>query len=410
MKLQEATDIKLGSTSASKIMLGTTQVWPKQDNNHLLYGEVVDPTHSLPTISLNGTTNTPTLDAATNMFYLDSWSNAAPTSISFGNKENIKSIKKLKGLDTSNVTTMKQMFRDCSSLTALDLSNFDTSKVTNMDYMFYGCSSLTSLDLSNWDTSKVNSMNIMFNGCSSLKDVYITEESTLNKLTNNLKSEGNYFIPSTATIHYNGVDYKWQNSDFSKWTISDNSTVLYGEVVDASRPLPTISLNGTTNTPKLDAPFNIFHLDTWSNASPTSISFNNKSNIKSIRKMQIGASSVTDMSDMFNGCSSLTILNLSKLNTSNVTDMSGMFANCESLTSLDLSNWDISKVTNMDNMFDGCSSLKDVYITSYATLQKLTNNLHSQGGKYIPGTATIHYNDINYIWAASGWTNAIIEV
>jgi hypothetical protein len=30
MKLQDATDIKLGTTSASKVMLGDTQVWPKQ--------------------------------------------------------------------------------------------------------------------------------------------------------------------------------------------------------------------------------------------------------------------------------------------------------------------------------------------------------------------------------------------
>ena len=126
-------------------------------NSHVLYGEVVDASQALPTISLNNTTNTPTLDELTNMFYLDSWSNAAPTSISFGNKSNIKTIKKLKGLDTS--------------------------KVTNMYNMFYNCSSL--------------------------KDVYITVEATLNKLTNNLTSQGNNYIPSTATIHYNGTDYKW---------------------------------------------------------------------------------------------------------------------------------------------------------------------------------------------------------
>ena len=61
-------------------------------NDHVWYGEVVDASQALPTISLSGTTNTPTLDELTNMFYLDSWSNAAPTSISFGNKSNIKSI------------------------------------------------------------------------------------------------------------------------------------------------------------------------------------------------------------------------------------------------------------------------------------------------------------------------------
>ena len=119
MKLQEAKGIKLGSTSASKVMLGNTQVWPNQDNNHLLYGEVVDASQQLPTISLDSTVNTPTLDASTNMFYLDNWSNAAPTSITFNNKENIKTITKLKGLDTSKVTNMNYMFGDCSSLTSL---------------------------------------------------------------------------------------------------------------------------------------------------------------------------------------------------------------------------------------------------------------------------------------------------
>ena len=213
-------------------------------NDHVWYGEVVDKAQALPTISLNNTTNTPTLDALTNMFYLDSWSNTAPTSISFGNKSNIKTLKKLKGLDTSNVTNMYNMFSGCSSLTSLDLSNFDTSnvtnmssmfenctsltsldlsnfntyKVTNMSLMFSGCSSLTSLDVSSFDTSSVTNMYYMFNGCSSLKDVYITVEATLMKLTNNLTSQGSNYIPSNGgkcTIHYNGVDYKWQNS---RWT------------------------------------------------------------------------------------------------------------------------------------------------------------------------------------------------
>ena len=210
-------------------------------NDHVWYGEVVDTAQPLPTISLNNTTNTPTLDELTNMFYLDSWSNAAPTSISFGNKSNIKSIKKLKDLDTSNVTSMygmfdgfssltsvdlsslntsnvtnmQYMFYNCSSLTTLDLSNFNTSKVTSMSSMFLGCSSLTSLDLSNFNTSNVDNTGLMFNNCRSLTDVYITVEATLNMLTNNLTSQGSNYIPSSATIHYNDTDYKWTGS---AWT------------------------------------------------------------------------------------------------------------------------------------------------------------------------------------------------
>ena len=212
-------------------------------NDHVWYGEVVDQAQALPTISLNNTTNTPTLDELTNTFYLDSWSNAAPTSISFGNASNIKTIKKMQ-IDTSNVTSMKSMFHYCSSLTSLDLSNFNTSNVTDMYSMFSDCSALTSLDLSNFDTSKVTNISSFVNACrsltsmdlsgldfsnvtsqtnmffvcNSLKDVYITVEATLNKLTNNLTSQGTNYIPSNngnCTIHYNGVDYKWNGS---AWT------------------------------------------------------------------------------------------------------------------------------------------------------------------------------------------------
>lgn len=381
MKLQEAKDIKLGTTSASKVMLGDTQVWPKQDNNHLLYGEVVDPSQPLPTISLDDTVNTTTLDASSNMFYLDTWSNAAPTSISFGNKSNIKSITKMK-LDTSNVTNMNNMFNGCSSLTTLDLSNINTSKVTTMQEMFSGCTSLTSLNLSDLNMKKLQYVAHMFYDCSSLKDVFINQEVTLNRLTNNLSKGDISYIPKTATIHYNGVEYKWHTS---KWVISEiNVPVLYGEAVDASKALPTITLNGEVNTPNLYTPFNIFHLETWSNAAPTSILINNKSNIKSLNKMQLDTSNITDMSNLFNGCSSL--------------------------TTLDLSKWNISNVTNMQNMFFGCSSLKDVYVTSKATLNKLTNNLKSQGGDYIPKTATIHYNGEPYTWYDNAWgVHIIIE-
>ena len=381
MKLQEAKDIKIGSTSASKVMLGNTQVWPKQDNNHLLYGEVVDPSQPLPTISLDDTVNTPTLDASSNMFYLDNWSNASPTSITFNNKENIKTITKLKGLDTSNVTNMNSMFNGCSSLTTLDLSGLNTSKVTTMTEMFSGCTSLTSLNLSDLNMKKLQYVAHMFYNCSSLTDVFISQEVTLNRLTNNLSKGDISYIPKTATIHYNGVDYKWNN----KWTISEiNVHVLYGEAVDESKALPTITLNDEVNTPNLYTPFNIFHLETWSNASPTSILINNKSNIKSINKIQLDTSNITDMSNLFNGCSSL--------------------------TTLDLSKWNISNVTNMQNMFLGCSSLKDVYVTSKATLNKLTNNLKSQGGDYIPKTATIHYNDESYTWFDNAWgVHIIIE-
>ena len=64
--------------------------------------------------------------------------------------------------DTSQVQSMASMFDNCNSLTSLDLRNFDTTKVTDMGDMFSLCSSLTELDISSFDTSSVTEMNFMF--------------------------------------------------------------------------------------------------------------------------------------------------------------------------------------------------------------------------------------------------------
>ena len=72
------------------------------------------------------------------------------------------------------------MFRGCSALTSLDVSNFDTSNVTNMSYMFYHCNSLTSLDLSSFDTSNVIYINSMFGGCSALTSLDLSGFNTSN--------------------------------------------------------------------------------------------------------------------------------------------------------------------------------------------------------------------------------------
>ena len=70
-------------------------------------------------------------------------------------------------IDTSNVTSMNNMFTGCTNLKFI--SQFDTSKVTDMSYMFQQCSSLTSIP--QFDTSKVTDMSYMFQQCSSLTSI-----------------------------------------------------------------------------------------------------------------------------------------------------------------------------------------------------------------------------------------------
>ena len=98
----------------------------------------------------------------------------------------------IRGMNTSNVKDMHNMFTRCKSLESLDLSSFITSNVTDTSRMFAGCInlkelklpsfnlvekslfmftdcySLCLLDLSNFSTKNIFNMLGMFYNCSSL--------------------------------------------------------------------------------------------------------------------------------------------------------------------------------------------------------------------------------------------------
>jgi hypothetical protein len=101
----------------------------------------------------------------------------------------------MSALDTSNVTDISSMFRMNTSpkLSTLDLSNCDLSNVSNQSNAFQS--------LGVWNR---------------ITNVYITEEATLMKLTNNLTAASYNYIPSAAIIYYNDQVYKWQNN---AWTL-----------------------------------------------------------------------------------------------------------------------------------------------------------------------------------------------
>ena len=53
----------------------------------------------------------------------------------------------IKYLFNKNITKINFLFRDCSSLTNINLSNFNTKNVTDMSWMFSDCSSLTNKNI-----------------------------------------------------------------------------------------------------------------------------------------------------------------------------------------------------------------------------------------------------------------------
>ena len=106
-----------------------------------------------------------------------------PRSIKFDYYDGTDLDYEIANLDTSNITDMHDMFKNCANLTHLDLSNFDTSKVTSMYSMFDSCSQLKTLDLSGFDTSKVTNMYAMFGYCQNLTTLNLTVFDT-SKVTN----------------------------------------------------------------------------------------------------------------------------------------------------------------------------------------------------------------------------------
>ena len=66
---------------------------------------------------------------------------------------------------------MQSLFKNCYSLTCINLSNFKTNNLVSMFSMFENCGQLISLDLSHFITSIANDMFNLFNNCSSLKNL-----------------------------------------------------------------------------------------------------------------------------------------------------------------------------------------------------------------------------------------------
>ena len=111
-----------------------------------------------------------------------SFANARPTSCYawFQDFNYLEQIEGIENLNTENVTSMKYMFRGCSSLTSLDVTHFNTGNVTSMFKMFSNCFQLTELDVTHFNTANVEDMSNMFYSCSSLTSLDVTHFNTAN--------------------------------------------------------------------------------------------------------------------------------------------------------------------------------------------------------------------------------------
>jgi surface protein len=131
--------------------------------------------------------------------------NVKNTNYMFRKCSSITSID-LSNFNTNNVNNMKCMFYDCSSLKNINISNCSTNNVKNMEYMFYRCKNLNNLDLSNFNTNNVNNMRCMFYECESLKNLNLS-----NFNTDNVQNMENMFYRCKCLINLDLSNFNTKN-------------------------------------------------------------------------------------------------------------------------------------------------------------------------------------------------------
>ena len=265
-----------------------------------------------------------------------SFANARPTSCYkwFDGCKNLTTIDGIEYLNTENVTNMSGMFRDCSALTTLNVSNFDTKNVTSMSEMFYGCYALTTLDVSHFDTKNVTDMSGMFSYCRALRTLDVS-----NFDTKNVTIMSRMFSNSSAL---RTLDL----SNFNTKNVTDTNNMF-----SFCEALTTLDVS---------------NFDT-KNVTDMNNMFYKCSKLTTLDVSSFDTKNVTNMSWMFCSCKALSTLDVSSFDTKNVTDMSLMFDGCSALTTLDVSNFDTSNVTTMRYMFSGCSALRTLNVSNFDT-------------------------------------------
>ncbi|MBR5036303.1 MAG: BspA family leucine-rich repeat surface protein [Prevotella sp.] len=296
----------------------------------------------------------------------------------------LATINGISNLNTENVTTMKSMFGNCSSLTELDLSGFNTENVTTMYYMFYYCSALTELNLSTFNTTKVMDANWMFSGCRNLITIYAAPGTSWN--TETLTSHSYMFQNCSNLVGGNGTT--WNSSYITKTRACiDGLDGNPGYFTDknAPRPYAILSADQTAITFYYDtqlpvrkaAPENagatiILNLNpgsqpVWATSALTSATFD---------PSFAGFTGITSLYSWFDGCTGLTAIDLSNLNAVNVLNTSRMFYGCSNIKTITLGeHFSTAQVTNMNSMFYNCTNLETITLGEhFSTAQVTTMN------------------------------------
>ena len=224
----------------------------------------------------------------------------------FTNFVNCEIFRNLEYLDTSNVSSFSQMFRNCQKPPIFDVETWDTSSATDMSYMFADCENLRTVTFRNWHTSNVTNFSYMFCNCGSLA----------------------------------GFDFTLTDLDVSS---AETLASMFGNCTD----LTSIDLS----------PWNTQNVESMSGM------FAGCSSLERLLFRNFNMSKCFNLEHMFRACTKLRVLDVNFSNATKFAWCYGIFQGCESLEMLDLHTWNTPELEETGRMFYGCSNLKTIYVS-----------------------------------------------
>ena len=266
----------------------------------------------------------------------------------------VEIIDGLKYIDTSEFTSLKNIFQYCKRLKEADVSMWDVTLVEDMSGLFSGCESLTTVgDLSVWVPYTLRNTSNMFSECKNLTDASVWHFN-MSKVTN-----------TSGMFNY---CEKLENIDVASWDIS--------KVTDMSKMF--------CHTNNADI---INQLQNWEPSSVENLSYFLSGTPIVNADLSIWSECInptygtrfmpSDVSYMFSDCTLLETVNLSNWIPLNLyygrdINLEGLFKGCSSLIDIDMTNW--GKVNGSKaSMFEDCSSLPESIIHDFVTMYSNDN-------------------------------------
>ncbi|MBR4626981.1 MAG: BspA family leucine-rich repeat surface protein [Ruminococcus sp.] len=296
--------------------------------------------------------------------------------------------------DTSNVTTMKDMFKGCTNLTSVNMSHCNMKKVASFYELFYNCSALKTVVFTGATTStSLTNMGYMFQNCSALTTLTDFSSLTTSGVTSfvgflyNCKALTTLDLSSLNTSSAMNMSYMFYNcsaltsldlSNFKTSKVTSMNSMFYGCSALTKLNIKNFDFSSVTNLAsflKNCSKLSSFTYPTstsqWSTGKVTSMNgmFYGCSSLTTVPASRLNTSSVMNMGYMFHGCSSVTSIYLRDFDTSNVTNMASMFRGCTKVTKIDIDaeKFDTSKVTDMSYMFGNCQALNTLDVSGFNT-------------------------------------------